>query len=256
MSAGMERKLLLLSNDDGLEAKGLRCLIDVLRQDYDLLVVAPSGQRSAQSSCVTSGRPVSLRLVVDEKGLREYACSGTPADCVKLALSQKLTEGSIVGVVCGINHGSNAGMNALYSGTIGGAREGALHGLPAVALSLCNHDADADFGRILAMAKTLVDRLIAGPNKRGVVWNINFPEPLQSKSVRMCRVGFNLWTNEFQKVEQISETEAVYELGGDNINMEPDEEQTDLWAIEHGYAAITPIGWDMTDYEQLKGEEE
>ena len=241
----MNRRLLLLSNDDGLEAKGLRQLIAYLRADYDLFVVAPDGQRSAMSSCVTSGKEVRATMVSASPALTEYLCSGTPADCVKLALSCLMPQQPDL-VIGGINHGSNAGLNALYSGTVGAAREGSLHGIPSLAFSLCDHDPDADFSPLRPYILGMTARALREGLPNGTCINVNFPAVAEYAGVLRCRMGRNIWVNEFAETSPGS-----FCLGGDNINMEPDATDTDHWALEHGYVAVTPVGWDSTDYTLL-----
>ena len=243
----MGRSLILLSNDDGIEAKGLRSLIDFLRDDYDLFVVVPDGQRSAMSCCVTSFGEIIVSRVLSSQGLTMYTCSGTPCDCVKLGLSV-LMERQPDLVVGGINHGNNASLNEVYSGTMGVAREGALHGLPAVAFSLCNHDENADFSPLAPYIKNIVKGICERGLPKGSCLNVNFPSAPSFRGVRVCRAGRSKWINEFSETRQLSPLVRGYQLGGENIDVEPDSTDTDSWALAHGYVAITPLGWDTTDY--------
>ena len=140
-----QKPYILISNDDGVAAKGINYLIDTLHPVADLLVVAPDSARSGYGCAITTNVPLTIQPVRSERGLKVYSCTGTPADCVKLALFQLVGNRQPDLVVSGINHGDNSSINAHYSGTMGAAFEGVLHGIPSVAFSICNHNPDADF---------------------------------------------------------------------------------------------------------------
>lgn len=149
-----ERPLLLLSNDDGVNAKGIQELIAALRTVADLIVVAPDGPRSGSSGAITSERPLRCTKMRQEPGLIVYKCSGSPVDCVKLALHALVPRKPDM-VIGGINHGDNSSVNVHYSGTMGVVIEGCLKGIPSVGFSLCNHSADADFQQRCLMCAAL-----------------------------------------------------------------------------------------------------
>ncbi|MBQ8099398.1 MAG: 5'/3'-nucleotidase SurE [Bacteroidaceae bacterium] len=243
----MDRKpLFLLSNDDGVSAPGLQALIGMLRPMASLFVVAPDKARSGAACAITSDVPVSQRLLHAEEGLTVYACSGMPADCVKLALDQLLQSGPDM-VIGGINHGRNDSINANYSGTLGVVREGALHGIPSVAFSLSNHSLDADFSAMQPYVERIVALTLSEGLPYGTCLNVNFPDGGTYSGIRVCRMAYGRWIDEFSPCEH-PRGGHYYWLGGEQVNDEPDDPDTDAWALEHGYVAITPTTVDVTDY--------
>ncbi|MBP3228571.1 MAG: 5'/3'-nucleotidase SurE [Bacteroidaceae bacterium] len=251
-----QRPFLLLSNDDGYAAKGIAALIDTLRPLCDLLVVAPDGARSGMSMAMTTSVPVTLRLVRKERGLKVYACSGTPTDCVKLAVAQLVKGRRPDLVVSGINHGDNSSVNSHYSGTMGAAYEGVMHGIPAVAFSLCDFDPDADFSPLRPYLIDIVFKAIAAGLPPMTCLNVNFPNVAPYKGVRVCRMARTHWENEFARTRRPNTGSYVYWLTGDRVDDEPQADDTDAWALAHGYVAVTPETLDVTAHglvEVLKG---
>lgn len=245
------KPLILLSNDDGVQAKGLKELIGMLRLMGNLFVVAPDRPRSGASSCLTAELPVKASLLSADDGLTVYSCSGTPTDCVKLALDQLLQRSPDL-VVAGINHGNNATVNLHYSGTIGAVREGALHGIPSVAYSLCDHDQDADFEPLHPYVQRITRQALERDMPYGSLLNVNFPAVKQFAGVRICRMAYSRWQNEYVSCER-PQGGHYYWLGGECVNDEPEEEDTDSWALDRDYVAVTPLKVDATDY-KLKEE--
>lgn len=261
---GKERPLILLSNDDGVEAKGLHELIKTLRPIADLFVVAPDGPRSGASSSITSGYPLRCCPVKLEPGLFIYKCTGTPVDCVKLvmntsafmmgvkqsALIDKLALHNFIPlrpnmVIGGINHGDNSSVNVHYSGTMGVVIEGCLKHIPSVGFSLCDHSADADFSVALPYVRRITEEVLQNGLPAGTCLNVNIPSGKQLNGVRICRQAAGVWMNEFEMIGERYWLTGVYQ------NNEPEAEDTDHWALEHGYVAITPTQIDMTDYEVM-----
>lgn len=242
-----QRPFLILSNDDGYQAKGLRVLIDTLRTLCDLLVVAPETVQSGMANAMTASLPVTLRKVRSERGLKVYACSGTPTDCVKLAVSHLLKGRRPDLVVSGINHGDNSSINSHYSGTLGAAYEGVMHGIPAVAFSLCDFNPDADFEPLKPYLIDFVFKAIAAGLPPLTCLNINFPLAPKFKGVRICRMAHTHWDNEFTRARRPGRPRAyVYWLTGNRVNEEPDATDTDDWALQNGYIAVTPETLDLT----------
>lgn len=248
------RPLILISNDDGVSAKGLQTLIQALRPFADLLVVAPDGPRSGASGSITSEYPLRIAKELHEQGLMVYSCSGTPVDCIKLAL-QELLDCAPDLVIAGINHGDNSSVNVHYSGTMGAVIEACLKGIPAIGFSLCNYDADADFRPVLPYAIRIVKRTLQERLPYGTCLNVNFPSVNTIKGVRFCRQADGRWVNEFVKIAH-PWGKKYYWLAGEYMDSHPEHQDTDYWALQHGYIAITPIQTDMTAYgllEQIKG---
>ena len=244
------KPLILLSNDDGYQAKGINELIKALRDEADLVVVAPDGPRSGASGAITSSVPVHYEMVSKEDGLVVYKCSGTPVDSTKLALH------TIVGrtpdmIIGGINHGDNSSVNVHYSGTMGVVIEGCLKGIPSIGFSLCNHAADADFSFALPYVKSIVKTTLANGLPYGTCLNVNFPDTKELKGIRICRQTDGVWINEFAECNHPRHN-GYYWLTGSYKNYEPNVEDTDHWALDHGYVAITPTKIDVTSYEFME----
>ena len=169
------RPLILLSNDDGVQAKGLNELIDMLSPLGDILVMAPDSARSGSACAITSHDPLRYRVVAVRPGIKVCACSGTPVDCVKLALEMETGRKPDV-VVSGINHGDNSSVNVHYSGTMGVVLEGCMKGIPSIGFSLCDFDADADFSPTVPYVRGIVARVLKTGLPAGVCLNVNFPD--------------------------------------------------------------------------------
>lgn len=241
------RPLFLLSNDDGVDAKGIQSLIEMLSPMADLFVVAPDRPRSGAACSLTSDLPIKQTLKETESGLTVFSCSGTPTDCVKLALDQLLQRQPDV-VVCGINHGGNASINVHYSGTMGAVKEAALHGIPAVAFSLLDHDLNADFSALLPYVQNITQKVMDNSLPYGSCLNVNFPAVEEFAGIKICRMAYSRWQDEYVPCER-PQGGHYYWLGGECVNDEPDEEDTDSWALERDFIAITPIRVDETDYD-------
>lgn len=241
------RPYLLLANDDGYDALGLSFLIEVLREDYDLLVVAPDGPRSGFSTAFTVMSPIAMRSVREEEGLSVYACSGTPADCVKVALNRYTRRRPDL-VVSGVNHGDNSSVNAHYSGTMGVAFEASLQGIPAIAFSICDYSPKANFEPLRPYVKDMVSRVLREGMPPLTCLNVNFPLRSTFEGVKVCRMGNCRWEKEIEDCPSPRHDATFYWMAGHLANLEPEAEDTDRWALDHGYIAITPTTLDNTDY--------
>ena len=241
------KPLILISNDDGINAKGLHALISMLCPLGNIFVVAPDKARSGAACSITSGYPIKQTLVKSEDGLTMYACTGTPVDCVKLALDQMLGRQPDL-IVGGINHGNNATINLHYSGTVGIAIEGTLHGIPSIAYSLDNQSADADFTPLASHIRHITSLVLEKGLPFGSCLNVNFPTAQTFAGIRICRMAYSSWIDEYTLCNH-PHGEHYYWLGGECVNDEPDECDTDSWALERDFIAITPIKVDATDFE-------
>ncbi len=247
------RPLILLSNDDGVRAKGLNELIDMLSPLGDILVMAPDSARSGAACSITSVIPLYYDIVEKRPGVRICACSGTPSDCVKLALEKEAVRRPDV-VVSGINHGDNASVSVHYSGTMGAAFEGCMKGIPSVGFSLCDFAADADFSFAAPFVRAIVKRVLKTGLPAGVCLNVNIPKVKEDgcKGVRVCRMARGTWSSEWTEAGHPRGKEYFW-LTGDFTNMEPECEDTDMWALAHGYVSVTPVAIDMTAYPAMSG---
>ncbi len=241
-----EKPLILLSNDDGVTAKGINELIGALRGVGEIIVMAPDGPRSGASGAITSEHPVRYYKVREEEGVTVYKCSGTPVDCVKLAM-ETVTPRRPDLVIGGINHGDNSAVNVHYSGTMGVVIEGCLKGIPSIGYSLCNHDADADFTPLLPYIQRITTQVLSHGLPAGTCLNVNFPDTPIYKGVRICRQTRGEWVNEWRRCDHPKGGQYFW-LTGSFANYEPESEDTDHWALEHGYVAITPTQIDATAY--------
>lgn len=240
------RPFLLLSNDDGVNARGLRFLIDALRPYADLLVVAPDGPRSGFGCSITSSHPLTFKIMEEEEGLTICSCNGTPVDCVKMALNLFPDRRPDL-VVGGINHGDNSSINTHYSGTMGVVSEGAMQGLPAIAFSLCDFSPKADFEPLRPYLVDLMFKAIAIGMPPFTCLNVNFPVASSFRGVKVCRMGLSRWQKEVE--ERTHPWGAKYYwLVGERVNLEPDAEDTDIWALQHGYVSVTPTRMDVTEH--------
>lgn len=242
-----KRPLILISNDDGVHAQGLQELTRMMRRLGDVVVVAPDGPRSAASCSISPITDICIKPVHEENGLKVYRCSGTPTDCVKLALDGLLPQLPDL-VASGINHGDNASVSVHYSGTVGAAFEACMKHVPSVAFSLkTRKQQDCDFRPYENLVVRTARRVLEQGLPEDVLLNVNFPEVTALKGIRVCRMGRGRWVKEMMKVG-----EGVFRLTGYFQNLEPEAEDTDCWALDNGFAAITPIQLDMTSYSFLK----
>lgn len=245
-----DRPLILISNDDGFRAKGINSLIEMLRPIGNLIVCAPEGARSGYSCAFSATSPLFLKKVREEDGLQVWSCSGTPIDCVKLALSELCGDRKPDLVVSGINHGDNASVNSRYSGTMGAVFEGAMKRIPSVAFSLCRYEEDADFSPMATVVKNVVQKVLQEGLLDGVCLNVNCPGTPSYKGIKICRMANGDWENEVVRSRHARGFD-YYWLVGEYHNYEPEAEDTDRWALDHGYVAITPSQVDITNYETI-----
>lgn len=240
------KPLILISNDDGYSAKGINELANTLAGLGDIVVMAPDGPRSGASAAITSEFPVRYYKVKEEEGLTVYKCTGTPVDCVKLALFELLPRCPDL-IVGGINHGDNSAVNVHYSGTMGVVIEGCLKGVPSIGFSLCDHDAEADFKLMLPYVRKITELVLAKGLPKGTCLNVNAPKTTALKGVKVCRQTDASWGSEWCRGQHPKGGEYFW-LTGKFTNNEPNAEEADRWALEHDYVAITPIQIDMTAY--------
>ena len=253
----IKRPLLLISNDDGYRAKGINDLIDMLSDIGDIIVCAPEEARSGYSCAFSATTPLRLHCREKRSGVEIWSCNGTPVDCVKLALAEIVPRRPDM-VIGGINHGDNASVNTHYSGTMGVTLEGCMKYIPSVAFSLCDFREDADFEPLRPLIRTITQHVLAEGLPKGGCLNVNFPL-LESPGttyagVRVCRMAHGTWSSEVTKCHHPRGYDYWW-MVGHYQNDEPEAEDTDNWALSHGYVAITPTQIDVTAYaamEQIK----
>ena len=244
----MENKkpLILVSNDDGVMAKGINELMRFLRPLGDIVVMAPDSPRSGSGCALTVTQPVHYQLVKKEVGLTVYKCTGTPTDCIKLARNTVLDREPDL-VVGGINHGDNSATNMHYSGTMGVVVEGCLNGIPSIGFSLCNHDHDADFEATGLYVRKISAMILEKGLPPLTCLNVNFPNTADIKGIRICEQAKGRWTGEWTPCPRLNDTNYLW-LTGEFTDHEPENEKNDHWALVNGYVAITPTTVDVTAY--------
>lgn len=247
-----KRPLVLISNDDGYHANGIRTLVSFLKDWCDLLVVAPESARSGFSCAFSATEPLRLKRRHNMgNDVEVWSCNGTPVDCVKLAFSQLLGERKPDLVMSGINHGDNSSVNNHYSGTMGVAKEGCMKYIPSVAFSSCNYDENADLNPLREGVVKIVEKVLDEGLPLGTCLNVNFPANLPFRGFKACRMTRASWVNEVVK-ELHPRGYEYYWIVGEYRNDEPEATDTDQWALSHGYISITPTKIDITDYDWLK----
>lgn len=244
-----KRPLILITNDDGDHAPGIETLTKLMMQLGDVVVMAPDGPRSGQSNALTITHPISFKLLEKKEGLTRYSCTGTPTDCVKIALFGVLDRKPDL-LVSGINHGSNSSVNVLYSGTMGAALEGAVNNILSIGFSISDHSFGADFSALEPYILKICKKALTEGLAYGVCLNVNCPtgEVKGVKTVHQCRCD---WTEEYDKRTD-PRGNKYYWLTGQFKNHEPNATDTDEWALANGYISIVPTQIDMTHYETLK----
>lgn len=243
------KPLILVTNDDGIFAPGIKALVEVARQLGDVIVVAPDSPQSAKGHALTLTDPLRLKPVKQFEGIECYACSGTPVDCVKIAKDFISKKRPIDLCVSGVNHGSNASINIIYSGTVSAAMEASLEGIPSLAFSLLDFSFDANF----EPAKPYMKEIITKTLEKGLgdckLLNINFPKSETFKGIKVCRQANARWVENYVEAED-PRGEKYYWLTGEFINSDKGTD-TDLWALENGYISIVPSQHDLTHHTAL-----
>jgi len=245
-----KRPLILISNDDGYHYNGIQSLIKVARTMGDVFVVTPAVHQSGMASAITFVNPVRTIPVTREDGYTAYLTTGTPADCVKLALSQLMADRQPDLVLAGINHGYNHGLNTLYSGTMACAFEALMHGVPAVAFSYGNYSSDADTSRCEPIVEHVVKRVLHGGLPQGVCLNVNIPDVEDFKGMKVTTGDMGRWVNEWEHRVDPSGHD-YYWLTGDFEMGDKGEAITDYYWLKRGYVTVTPCHIDQTDHASM-----
>ena len=245
-----KKPLILVTNDDGVDAEGIYVLSQAIREFGEVVVVAPDSARSGQSSAITPNKAMKLEKVYQEDNFSIYKTNGTPVDCIKLAMNTLLDRKPDL-IVSGVNHGSNSAVCIIYSGTMGAVMEGCINNIDSIGFSFCDDKFESDFAEAENYIKRIVENILQNGLEKGVCLNVNIPHVQEMKGVKICRQANGYWTKEYEKRVDESGNEA-YWLTGYFHNMEPDAEDTDEWALSQGYVSIVPCMIDMTAYKQIK----
>ena len=247
-----KKPLILVTNDDGISAKGIRALIDVMAQIGTVIVVAPDKPQSAMGHAITINNTLHLNKISSKNSaVTEYSCSGTPVDCVKIAVNEILKQKPDL-CVSGINHGSNSSINVIYSGTMSAAVEAGIEGIPAIGFSLLDYNFDADFEEIKSFVKKITLEVLKNKLPEGVVLNVNFPKLKEKeiKGIKICRQAKAIWEERFDK-RQSPTGKDYYWLSGEFVNHDKGED-TDEWALSNHYVSIVPVQFDLTAHHTIQ----
>ena len=249
----MQKPLILVTNDDGITAPGLRFLVRFMKEIGEVVVVAPDSPQSGMGHAITIGEPLRLHKnrLFEDLDVVAYECSGTPADCVKLAKHHVLKDRTPDLVVSGVNHGSNLAVSVLYSGTMSAAIEGAIEGFPAIGYSLSDFSHDADFSHTAAYIKQIAEQVLEKGMGKGIALNVNFP-PKQNeniKGIKICRQANAHWEEEFDKRKD-PYGRPYFWLAGNFVNNDKGED-SDVWAVDNNYVAVVPCQYDLTAHHAI-----
>jgi 5'-nucleotidase len=252
-----EERIILVTNDDGITAPGIRALIEAVSPLGKIVVVAPDSPQSGKGHAITIGVPLRLDQVDIFEGIEAWQCSGTPVDCVKLARDKILRRKPDI-CVSGINHGANHSINIIYSGTMSAAMEAAIEGIPSIGFSYLDYSFDADFTLPKKVAARLTQKVLEAGLPAGTLFNVNIPVingDQEFKGIKICRQAHAKWVEEFDE-RMDPRGRKYYWLTGEFKNMDQGED-TDVWALENNYASLVPVQFDLTHYklrERLEAE--
>lgn len=248
----MDKKpLILVTNDDGIKAPGLRRLIGIMRKLGNVVAISSEQVMSGMAHAVTIQTPLMPRLITDEDGYQEYLTNGTPTDNVKLGKHRLLSRTPDL-VVSGINHGSNASINIIYSGTMAAVLEAAIDGIPAIGFSLCDYMPDADFSHVEEWVTLISKKVLNEGLPKGVCLNVNIPrisdEPL--KGIKVCRQARSRWVEEFE--ERKDPYGRIYYWLGGRFENGDNRANTDEKALAENFISVVPVQFDFTAHEHLE----
>lgn len=246
----MAKPLILITNDDGIFAPGLRTLISVMQQLGDILVIAPDKPMSGMGHAVTISTPLRVHKIKSEEGYTEYSCNGTPADCVKLGHKAILGRKPDL-VVSGINHGSNASVNVLYSGTMAAVIEGAMENIPSIGFSLDDYSYNADFSKCKPYIQSIAVNVLNKGLPEYTCLNVNIPSVNGSpiKGIKIARQAMAYWDEKFDQ-RQDPHMRDYFWLTGVFRNRD-EAEDTDEWALRNNYVAVVPLHFDLTSHKTI-----
>jgi len=249
----MSRLKILVTNDDGITAPGIRALVEVASEFGEVIVVAPDSPQSGQGHALTLHHPLRLTKVDIFDDILAYQCSGTPVDCVKLAKDIILKDRLADLCVSGLNHGSNASLNVIYSGTMSAAMEASFEGIKSIGFSLVEYSHKADLEPSKKYIRHIIKQVLENGMPNTNLLNVNIPDANKGeiKGVKVCRQAKAKWVEEYvEREDPMGGT--YYWLTGKFINQDEGED-CDVWALENGYVSVVPVCHDLTDYKALEG---
>lgn len=239
--------VILITNDDGITAPGIHNLVEAVKDLGKIIVVAPDKPQSGMGHAITIGQPLRLHSVPMFDGVEAWQCSGTPVDCVKLAVDKILRRKPDL-CLSGINHGANHSINVIYSGTMSAAVEAAIESIPSVGFSLLDYSIEADFTAARKYARIIVDEMLKRGTDKHTVLNVNFPPvaPELIKGIRVCRQAYAKYEEDFVERDDPN-GRKYYWLTGKFVNFDRGRD-TDVWALKNNYVSVVPVQFDLTNY--------
>lgn len=246
----MSKPLILVVNDDGITAPGIKALVNAVKEIGEVVVVAPDSPQSGMGHAITINKPLRVSKVDVFGDIPAYQCSGTPADCVKIAVDKILKRKPDL-CVSGVNHGSNSSINIIYSGTMSAAMEASLEGIPAIGFSLLDYRHEADFSASEKVAKKIVEQLLKNGLPKNTLLNVNIPNlPFNEiKGEKVCRQAVAKWVEEFVE-RQDPFGRNYYWLTGKFVNFDHGTD-TDEWALANGFVSVVPVHHDLTAHHAI-----
>ncbi len=243
------KPIILVVNDDGITALGIKNLIEVMQEIGRVVVVAPDGPQSGMGHAVTIGKPLRFDKINLYPEVEMYKCSGTPVDCVKLAVNKVLKGKKPDLCVSGINHGLNSSINVIYSGTMSAAVEGAIEKIPSIGFSLDDFSHQADFSHCKPYVKKIALEVLKNGIPEATLLNVNFPAGANIKGIKICRQANAKWAEDFEERKDPRQR-PYYWLTGIFQNFDGGQD-TDVWALENDYVSIVPVQFDLTAHHAI-----
>lgn len=240
---------ILVVNDDGITAPGIKVLLQTMQEIGHVIVVAPDSPQSGMGHAITIGKPLRLDKVDLYEGVEMYKCSGTPVDCVKLAVNVIFKGKKPDLCVSGINHGLNNSINVLYSGTMSAAVEGAIESIPSIGFSLDDFTQEADFSAAKKYIKQIAQQVLNHGLPQATLLNVNFPNTKALKGIKICRQANAKWAEEFDERLDPQKRKYYWLTGVFQVN--DLGEDTDVWALAHDYVSVVPVQFDMTAHQAI-----
>lgn len=244
------RPLILVTNDDGISANGIKALVSEMKKLGDVIIVAPDKSQSGMGHAITINATLRIEKTNFHDVLQEYSCTGTPVDCVKVAVNKILHRKPDL-CVSGINHGSNISINVIYSGTMSAAVEGAIEHIPSIGFSLCDYNSEADLSVSKKYVFKIAKKILETGLPEGVCLNVNIPSGNEIRGIKISRQAKATWMEELDERKDPS-GKSYFWLTGKFKNFESGNTETDVWAIENNYISVVPVHFDMTAHHALK----
>ncbi len=246
-SVKKEKPVILITNDDGVTAPGIMNLVEAVKDLGKIVVVAPDKPQSGMGHAITIGQPLRLHKISDADNIDIWSCTGTPVDCVKLAVDKVLHRKPDI-CLSGINHGANHSINVIYSGTMSAAVEAAIESIPSVGFSLLDYRIDADFTGARKYVRIIVEKMLKSKLDKHTVLNVNIPSVAVEllKGIKICKQAYAKYEEDFIERND-PHGKMYYWLTGQFVNFDKAKD-TDVWALDHNYVSVVPVQFDLTNY--------